>query len=190
MLVAVTGASGLIGTALVRRLQAELATQRLQGGLHPILGFLQAGHDRLRRVAEDVADVEQVEGDPRLVGDGGQVQQEVLGSTLAEEYGIDVAFADAVAQMARAFGLSGIIWGTIIAYTLCTAIPIGLYIPRLVRQLIAPSEYQRSKGRMVRQSAPQRCPASVSSPASVHSWLNSGSLGTVAEAVRPRLGSA
>jgi O-antigen/teichoic acid export membrane protein len=37
--------------------------------------------------------------------------------------------------LARRFGLPGIIWGTIIAYTLCTAIPIGLYIPRLVRQL-------------------------------------------------------
>jgi O-antigen/teichoic acid export membrane protein len=37
--------------------------------------------------------------------------------------------------MARTFGLPGIIWGTIVAYTLCTAIPIGLYIPRLMREL-------------------------------------------------------
>ena len=37
--------------------------------------------------------------------------------------------------LARQYGLPGIIWGTIIAYSLCTAIPIALYIPRLLAEL-------------------------------------------------------
>jgi O-antigen/teichoic acid export membrane protein len=36
---------------------------------------------------------------------------------------------------ARHFGLPGIIWGTIIAYSLCTAIPMAFYIPRLLTEL-------------------------------------------------------
>ena len=36
---------------------------------------------------------------------------------------------------ARQFGLPGIIWATIIAYSLCTAIPIAIYIPRLLVEL-------------------------------------------------------
>ncbi|MFL5618857.1 MAG: lipopolysaccharide biosynthesis protein [Gemmatimonadaceae bacterium] len=36
---------------------------------------------------------------------------------------------------ARQFGLPGIIWGTIIAYSVCTAIPIAFYLPRLLLEL-------------------------------------------------------
>jgi O-antigen/teichoic acid export membrane protein len=36
---------------------------------------------------------------------------------------------------ARRFGLPGIIWGTIIAYSLCTALPMAFYIPRLLAEL-------------------------------------------------------
>ena len=37
--------------------------------------------------------------------------------------------------LARSVGLSGIIWGTVAAYTACTAIPMARYIPRLVASL-------------------------------------------------------
>ena len=37
--------------------------------------------------------------------------------------------------LARSVGLSGIIWGTVAAYTACTAIPMARYIPRLIATL-------------------------------------------------------
>jgi O-antigen/teichoic acid export membrane protein len=37
--------------------------------------------------------------------------------------------------LARSAGLSGIIWGTVAAYTACTAIPMAYYIPRLMARL-------------------------------------------------------
>ena len=37
--------------------------------------------------------------------------------------------------LARSVGLSGIIWGTVAAYTVCTAIPMARYIPRLMAAL-------------------------------------------------------
>jgi O-antigen/teichoic acid export membrane protein len=37
--------------------------------------------------------------------------------------------------LARSVGLSGIIWGTVVAYTVCAAIPIARYIPRLMAGL-------------------------------------------------------
>jgi hypothetical protein len=36
---------------------------------------------------------------------------------------------------AQRFGLPGIVWGTIVAYTVCTAIPVALYLPRLLGEL-------------------------------------------------------
>jgi O-antigen/teichoic acid export membrane protein len=36
---------------------------------------------------------------------------------------------------ARQFGLPGIIWGTIVAYSLCTAVPMAFYLPRLLGEL-------------------------------------------------------
>lgn len=33
------------------------------------------------------------------------------------------------------FGVAGIIWGTVLAYLVCTAIPTALYLPRVMRQL-------------------------------------------------------
>jgi ABC-type uncharacterized transport system YnjBCD permease subunit len=37
--------------------------------------------------------------------------------------------------LARSVGLPVIIWGTVAAYTVCTAIPMARYIPRLVAGL-------------------------------------------------------
>jgi hypothetical protein len=37
--------------------------------------------------------------------------------------------------LARSVGLPGIIWGTVAAYTACTAIPMAGYIPRLMAGL-------------------------------------------------------
>lgn len=33
------------------------------------------------------------------------------------------------------FGLAGIAWGTIIGYTICTAIPMAFFVPRVLRHL-------------------------------------------------------
>jgi O-antigen/teichoic acid export membrane protein len=35
------------------------------------------------------------------------------------------------------FGVSGVIWGTVIAYTVCSAIPLAYYVPRLLRGMEA-----------------------------------------------------
>jgi hypothetical protein len=37
--------------------------------------------------------------------------------------------------LAHSVGLSGIIWGTVVAYAACTAIPMARYIPRLMAGL-------------------------------------------------------
>jgi O-antigen/teichoic acid export membrane protein len=37
--------------------------------------------------------------------------------------------------LANVFGLPGIVWGTLIAYVLCSGIPIVLYLPRLLRTI-------------------------------------------------------
>lgn len=39
--------------------------------------------------------------------------------------------------LASVFGVSGVIWGTLLAYVACSAIPITLYLPRLLRELPA-----------------------------------------------------
>ena len=39
--------------------------------------------------------------------------------------------------LANVFGVSGIVWGTLLAYILCTALPITIYLPRLLRNLAA-----------------------------------------------------
>jgi O-antigen/teichoic acid export membrane protein len=36
---------------------------------------------------------------------------------------------------ANLFGVAGIIWGTVLAYVVCTAIPTALYLPRVMQQL-------------------------------------------------------
>jgi hypothetical protein len=36
---------------------------------------------------------------------------------------------------AHLFGVAGIIWGTVLAYLVCTAIPTVLYLPTVLRQL-------------------------------------------------------
>ena len=35
--------------------------------------------------------------------------------------------------LARHVGLPGIIWGTVLAYVVCTAVPLAIYVPRLLR---------------------------------------------------------
>jgi len=42
--------------------------------------------------------------------------------------------------LAHAFGLTGIIWGTLVAYIAFAGIPIALYLPRLTRRLLTESE--------------------------------------------------
>jgi O-antigen/teichoic acid export membrane protein len=36
---------------------------------------------------------------------------------------------------AHLFGLSGIVWGTVVAYIVCSAVPVAIYLPRMMRQL-------------------------------------------------------
>jgi O-antigen/teichoic acid export membrane protein len=37
--------------------------------------------------------------------------------------------------LGQLFGLSGVIWGTVLAYVVCNAVPIVWYVPRLLRRL-------------------------------------------------------
>jgi len=36
---------------------------------------------------------------------------------------------------ANAFGVAGIIWGTVLAFVVCTALPTAIYLPGVLRQL-------------------------------------------------------
>jgi hypothetical protein len=36
---------------------------------------------------------------------------------------------------ANLFGVAGIIWGTVLAFVVCTALPTALYLPSVLRQL-------------------------------------------------------
>jgi len=55
--------------------------------------------------------------------------------------------------MASRIGVPGVIWGTVVAYLLFAAIPIGIYVPRVMRRLhddlaVAPSEPQAHAGQV------------------------------------------
>jgi O-antigen/teichoic acid export membrane protein len=48
-----------------------------------------------------------------------------------------VASISASILFGHLFGLSGIVWGTLIAYVVCSAVPVCVYLPRLMRNLEA-----------------------------------------------------
>lgn len=50
---------------------------------------------------------------------------------------IPMAIASPIASivLASQFGLPGVIWGTILAYVVCTGIPLTVYLPRVVRSI-------------------------------------------------------
>jgi hypothetical protein len=46
--------------------------------------------------------------------------------------------------LAQIFGVSGIVWGTLLAYVVFTALPITVYLPRLMQRLDAGSASEAS----------------------------------------------
>jgi hypothetical protein len=38
--------------------------------------------------------------------------------------------------LARLWGISGVIWATVIAYTIFAAIPLGIYVPHLLAGMV------------------------------------------------------
>lgn len=48
--------------------------------------------------------------------------------------------------LGRAVGLPGIIWGGVVAYFVCTAVPFAVYIPRLLKKMNQSMNPMRIKG--------------------------------------------
>ena len=61
----------------------------------------------------------------------------VIGFQVATALTMSVTSLGASIVLANVFGVSGIVWGTVLAYLLCTALPTALYLPGLLRQLQA-----------------------------------------------------
>ena len=59
----------------------------------------------------------------------------VIGFQVATALTMSVASLGASIALANLVGVSGIVWGTVLAYLLCTALPTALYLPGLLRQL-------------------------------------------------------
>jgi O-antigen/teichoic acid export membrane protein len=53
-------------------------------------------------------------------------------------------------ELAKRFGLPGIVWGTVTAYLVCELIPLGVYVPRLLAGL--PRRASRRTGQDIRSS--------------------------------------
>ena len=60
-------------------------------------------------------------------------------SVIAFQVGIAIVMAATSIVLsivfAKEFGVSGIVWGTLIAYVVCSAVPAGLYLPRVLKRI-------------------------------------------------------